>query len=118
MSRCRCTDIANAKNDKDKLNTIRSHIGEVWTGSYYTTADALGQLAKSILDGATPNNAHVFNTMKDKLEKPVYDKLNLFRDRCDNRIGLLPGQIRSLENEDEGYHKAVAAARSLFRNPK
>jgi hypothetical protein len=101
--------MTNAKSDEKKLGVTRQYIGEAWAGSFDTTGGELDRLGRQLRDGATPSNGNVFNNIKDKLDKPVYDKLMSLRGRCDNKLAVLPSDIQRLHREDSSYHDMIAA---------
>ncbi|MCL1816423.1 MAG: hypothetical protein FWG43_02320 [Clostridiales bacterium] len=106
MARCRCTDIANANKDLETFASIRDYIGEATKCSWLDASNAFDRLTKNITNGATPNNVFLFQNIKDKLEKPVTDRLKALADRCVSKLGVIPGQIQSMNTEDKSYHLA------------
>ena len=118
MTRCRCNDINNANNDLKKLTAIRDYLGEVWQTSTFTISGTLSRLVKGVQNGATPNNVAMFQSIESKLEQPVRDGIKKAHDKCINKIGALPGEIRTLNMEDTAYHATLTAKSSLFYTPR
>ena len=113
MARCRCNDIANATRDLAKLKDTRDYTEKALQASKSTVNGALKRLAGNILDGVTPNNCNIFQSIEGKLEKPAYDGIKNSHDKCVNKLSALPGEIQALSREDCSYHTAMMAKNSL-----
>jgi hypothetical protein len=114
MGRCRCTDINNANNDLKKLTATADAVGEACQVARLTVAGALTGLCGEVLNGATPLNSALLQNIYSKLEQPIYDGMTSSRDKAQNKIRVLPGEIQSLSREDSAYHEALAAQKSMY----
>jgi hypothetical protein len=96
----------------------RDYFGEAWQASKFTVFGTLGQLAKDLQNGATPNNIFMFQSIESRLEQPVHDAIKAAHNKCVNKISALPGEIQNLSREDAAYHDALAVRSSLYHNPR
>ena len=118
MARCRCTDINNGTNDLIKLKDAEDHLKKARQESIYATSAMLEKLAGRILNGATPNNAFIFQQIESKLEQPLNERILAALNKCKNKIDSLPAQIQAWRREDNNYHEEMAAKSGFYSNPK